>query len=326
MRKKTQLLALLLLVASWSFGQKDMSVSANGQLRIDGIHVVNEKGEPVQLKGMSLFWSQWMGQFYNGPAVRWLKKDWGCSVIRAAMGVEKGGYLTKPESELEKLEMVIKAAIKADMYVIIDYHAHEAHEDTEAAKYFFGKMAKKYGKHPNVIYELFNEPVNVKWDETIKPYCETVIAEIRKYDPDNIIVCGTPNWSQLVDVAAADPIDDKNVAYTIHFYAATHKQELRDKAQAAIDLGACLFVTEFGTSPASGDGPLDLKECDIWFDFLDKYSISWCNWSIADKDETSSSLKPGADEWGRWKDDDITESGHYIRSKIKGETAPATKE
>ena len=37
-------------------------------------------------------------------------------------------------------------------------------------------MAKKYGKHPNIIYEIYNEPLVVSWDDVIKPYAENVIA------------------------------------------------------------------------------------------------------------------------------------------------------
>ena len=85
-----------------------------------------------------------------------------------------------------------------------------------------------------------------------------------------MILVGTPNWSQDVDQAALSPVSKKyrkNVMYTLHFYAATHKEWLRDKAQAALDKGLPLFVSEFSICDASGNGGLDKAEAKKVADF-----------------------------------------------------------
>ena len=192
----------------------------------------------------------------------------------------------------------------------LQFHSDQAVE-------FFGKLAQKYGKSPNLIYEIYNEPLKVSWPNVIKPYAERVIREIRKHDPDNLIVVGNPTWSQDVDVAAADPIKDPNVAYALHFYAGTHKQYLRDKAKKAMDLGAALFVTEWGTVEASGDGAVDRESTEAWLEFMRENHISHLNWSVADKVEGAAVLKPGASGKGGWKDSELTESGKYVRSIIR---------
>ncbi len=88
--------------------------------------------------------------------MKWLATDWKCSVVRAALGVEpKGGYLDKPEWSKEKIEAVIQGATENDVYVIIDWHSHSI--KLAEAKLFFAEMARKYGKNPHVIYELFND-------------------------------------------------------------------------------------------------------------------------------------------------------------------------
>jgi endoglucanase len=142
-----------------------------------------------------------------------------------------------------------------------------------------------------------------------------VIDTIRKYDPDNLIVCGTPNWSQWVDSAAIDPIKDTNVAYALHFYAGTHKQNLRDRAKFALDKGIALMVTEYGTTDANGNGAVDDEETKRWWTFMDENYLSACNWSVADKNESSSALKPGAATTGGWADHQINPSGLLVRSK-----------
>lgn len=294
-------------------------VADHGQLRIEGTKIVDKDGATVQLRGMSLFWSQWIGKYYTAEAVKWLKEDWQCNVVRAAMGVDEGGdaYIANPEREKQKIFTVIDAAIAEGVYVIVDWHSHHAEDYLAEAKAFFDEVSKKYGDTPNIIYEPYNEPLDVSWTGTLKAYHEDVLASIRANDPDNIVICGTRTWSQRVDEVIGNKIDDPNVAYTLHYYAATHKQELRDIAQQAVDAGVPLFVTEYGVSEASGDGSIDAEEANTWWDFLDANGIGWCNWSIADKEELSAALKPNASATGGWTLDQLTQSGTMVRAEIK---------
>lgn len=292
-------------------------VEQHGQLSISGNKIVDKNGDPIQLRGMSFFWSQWMGQYYTKETVKWLKDDWQATVVRAAMGVSGGGYLSNPEVEKAKVIEVVDAAIAEGIYVIIDWHSHHAEDQLDEAKSFFSEMAQKYSDYPNVIYEPYNEPLDVSWTEVLKPYHEAVIAEIRKHDPDNLIICGTRTWSQRVDEVVGNKIDDTNIAYTLHYYAATHKQSLRDIANIALNGDIAIFVTEYGVSEASGDGSIDIAETNTWWDYLDENKISWCNWSIADKVELSAALKPNANSQGNWSESDITQSGKMVRDELK---------
>ncbi|ALJ01419.1 glycoside hydrolase [Rufibacter tibetensis] len=292
------------------------AVAEYGQLRVVGNQILSASNKPVQLRGMSLFWSQWIGKYYTPETVKWLKDDWRSTLVRAAMAVDNDGYLKNPDAEKQKVITVVDAAIAEGLYVIIDWHDHEAEKHTDQAKAFFSEMAQRYGDKPNVIYEIYNEPLNVSWTGVIKPYAEAVIAEIRKHDPDNIVVVGTRNWSQDVEAVANNPIAGSNIAYTLHFYAATHKQWLRDAAQRALNKGIALMVTEYGTCEASGDGYLDVTETKAWWKFLDDNKISWANWSLADKQEGTAALKPGASPSGRWPESQITPSGMLVRTEL----------
>jgi endoglucanase len=299
--------------------QRDASpVARYGQLAVRGNRIVDKDGKPVTLRGMSFFWSQWMGQYYTRETVKWLRDDWRCTLVRAAMGVESGGYLQNPEREKQRIIAVVDAAIALGLYVIIDWHDHKAHQHTAQAQAFFAEMAQRYGKSPNVIYEIYNEPLNdASWAKDIKPYSEAVIRTIRQHDPDNLIICGSRTWSQRVDEASQDPLQGTNIAYSLHFYAATHKESLREIARKALNNGVALMVTEFGLSEASGNGKLDLEETRKWWQFLDENHISWCNWSIADKQEASAALKPGASATGGWPDDKLTPSGAFVRDELR---------
>jgi endoglucanase len=325
MKKSKLIIALMFLILSGQSGLFGQTVVDHyGQLSVKGNYIVGEYGDTVQLRGMSLFWSQWMGQFYNASCIKWLRDDWKCTVVRAAMGVDMGGYAENGDREKEKVIAVVDACIELGIYVIIDYHSHEAHKNPQMAKQFFEEMAEKYGKYPNVLYEPYNEPLkdNVDWSMDLKPYHEAVIKSIRKYDPDNIVIVGTKQWSQLVEEASLDKIRDANTAYTLHFYAASHRKSLMDEASRAMANGVAIFVTEYGTCDASGNGKFDPVHTKEWYAFMDKHKISYCNWSVADKDETASILKPGASATGEWTEDELTESGKLVKADLLAKNTP----
>lgn len=298
------------------------AVATHGALSVKGNQIVGANGNPVSFAGSSLFWSNngWGGdKYYNADVVAYLQRDWNATIVRAAIGADKnGGYASDPEGNFAKAERVIDAAIAQGMYVIVDWHAHDAEKHPDLAVRFFERVARKYGASPNVIYEIYNEPLkHVDWSKQIKPYAETVIASIRAIDPDNLIIVGTQTWSQDVDKAAADPIKGfENIAYTLHFYAGSHKQDLRDKAQQALDAGIALMITEWGAVNANGDGGVDREETERWLAFARKNNLSISNWALNDKQEGSSQLKHGTSPDGKWTDADLTEAGLYVKNIV----------
>lgn len=269
------------------------------------------------LRGQGFGWDNWWPQYYNADVVNWLRDDWCVDVVRPAMGIEPdGAYLDNPEASSDRMKAVIDAAIAKGIYVIVDWHAHDLHEAEAVA--FFSEMAQTYGEHPNVIYEIFNEPEGESWSE-VKAYAEIVIAAIREHDPDNIVIVGCPEWNQRIDEVAADPLTDvSNVLYSVHFYAATHGDWLRDRTARAVDAGIPVIVSESSGSEAAGTGANDYDEWQAWFDFMDELQISWINYSVSDKaGETISVLEPGAAENAGWGADELTETGEYIREGFR---------
>jgi endoglucanase len=302
-----------LIISISSFSQP---VKENGHLKVAGTQLTNENGQPVVLHGMSFGWHNWWPRFYNKQAVKWLAKDWQCSVVRAAMGVEPdGGYMKQPVFSTEKVEAVVKGAIDAGIYVIIDWHSHNI--NWNESKQFFAKMAAKYGKYPNVIYEIYNEPDYESWD-SVKLYSAAVISTIRSFDKDNIILVGSPHWDQDIHLVAESPLQGfDNIMYTVHFYAATHKQSLRDRCTDALKKNIPIFISESAGMEASGDGAINREEWQKWIDWAEQNKISWITWSVSDKDETCSVLQKSASSEGNWKKEDLKESGILARELIR---------
>lgn len=311
---KITLAALLISLSGLAQG-----VELHGQLSVKGTQLVDKTGQHIMLRGVSYGWHSFWPRFYNQKSVKWLKDDWNVNIVRAAMGIEVGNkgltYKENPADSKARIKTVVDGAIKENIYVIIDWHSHNI--NLEEAKAFFGEMSKAYGKYPNIIYEVFNEPDEESWAD-IKTYCEAVIKVIRKNDPDNIILIGCPHWDQDINLPAEDPIKGyKNLMYTVHFYAATHKQELRDRTDQAIKKGLPVFISECAGMEATGDGPINSEEWQNWIDWMENRGLSWIIWSVSDKDETCSMLQKSAASTGNWKDSDLKESGIKTRGYLR---------
>ena len=295
-------------------------VDVHGALRVNGNQMVDHFGQSPQLRGISLSWSLWDGKkYYNPDVVGWLVRDFNISLLRASMGVQpEGGYLSNRDEQMKLMVSVVDKAISEGIYVLIDWHDHNAEQHLEESKAFFSVMAKKYSGVPNVIYEIFNEPARQSW-EVVKSYSVEVIKTIRLYDSKNIIVIGSPTWDQDVNIAATDPISGfDNLVYSFHFYASdpNHQEKLREKAETAMKLGIPLFVTEWGVGESNGNGVFDHQKTTVWMDWMEKNRLSWANWNVTDKKETTALLLPGAPAEGSWTADQLTESGKYVREQL----------
>jgi endoglucanase len=297
-------------------------VELHGHLKVDGGAIKDESGKVVQLKGVSSMWLNWEEDGYaeSATALRWMRNNWKLSVIRAAMGVEPpGAYLADPETAKKQVYTIVDNAIDAGVYVLVDFHAHQALDHQDEAVAFFSEVAAKYAGVPNVIYETFNEPVGVAWPQ-LKPYHEAVVAAIREKEPEALIVLGTPNYSQNVDIAARDPVSGSNLLYTLHFYSCSHTSWLRTKGDTARAAGIAVFVTEWGATDADGglDGRLCLTEAQAWIDWMNRGQISWTAWKLDGcEPDATCLLAPGAPVDGGWTNQYLHGHARFVRGRLQ---------
>lgn len=293
-------------------------ISANGKLKVIGTQLCNESGEPVILRGMSTHGLQWFPQYASESYSKALAQK-GSNVRRFAMYTAENGYISNPSLK-QTLINGVDAALAQDMYAIIDWHILSDNDPMtykEEAKAFFKEMSEKYKNEPGVIFEICNEPNgNITWSNNVKPYAEEVISVIREAGSDAVILVGSPEWSQRLDEAAKDPLKGENIMYTCHFYAGTHTQFLRDRISSALNSGLPVFISEWGTSSADGNGGTYLEESQKWIDFMNNNGLSWCNWSLCDKNESSAALNPGTDPTDGINENELTESGKFVFSKF----------
>lgn len=298
-------------------------VANHGALRVEGPDLLDSQGRPVQLRGVSSMWLNWEQDGYaeNAEALVWMRDQWNLSVVRAAMGIEpKGAYLTNPTQARAQVERIIENAIAAGVYVIVDWHDHAAIKHQAQAIAFFTDLAAKYAGVPNLIYETFNEPLQINWETELKPYHEAVVAAIRAQDANSVIILGTPTWSQDVNVAARAPVAGTNLMYTLHFYACTHGSGLLARAQTARANGVPIFVTEWGATHADGglDGKTCLEPATQWLEFLYETKVSWAAWKLDNcAVDSTCLLTPDAPLNGGWETRFLRGHGPFVRDAMR---------
>lgn len=289
----------------------------HGALSVKGTNIVDKKGDTFQLKGVSTHGINWFPEYVNKEAFMDLS-EYGVNAIRLAMyTADYNGYCSGGNQE--ELECIIDKGVQActelGMYVIVDWHIlndSDPNQNKEAALSFFEKTSKKYANYDNVIYEICNEPNGGTTWESVKSYATEVISVIRKYDKNALVIVGTPNWSQDVDVASNHPITGQdNIVYAVHFYAATHQENIRSKVETAISNGIPVIVSESSICEASGNGSINYDEGQKWMELIGKYHLSCFAWSLCNKDETSSFLKTSVTKTSGFLKDDFSDVGKW---------------
>lgn len=305
----------------------EIPFETHGKLSVKGTDIVDMNGDKYQLKGVSTHGITWFPDYVNKEAFETLRDDWGANLIRLAMYTDTGdsyGYCSGGDKDeiLALVDKGVSAATELGMYVIVDWHIlsdSDPNNHIDDAKEFFDKVSKKYAAQENVIYEICNEPNGGTQWSSVKSYAETIIPVIRANDKDALIIVGTPNWSQDVDIASQDSITGyDNIMYAVHFYAATHKDDLRNKVKTALDNGLPVFVSEFSLCDASGNGGIDYDSSDEWFELINENNLSYSSWSLCNKNETSALIKSDSTATGSFSDGDLSDTGKYVRDRIMG--------
>lgn len=304
-------------------------VAANGQLRVCGVKLCNEAGKQIQLRGMSSHGIQWYNQCLNSASLDALATDWKADVLRISMYIQEGGYETNPRLYTDRVHSLIEMASARGMYAIVDWHMltpGDPNYNLTRARTFFTEIAQRHNAKKNVLYEIANEPNgdSVTWS-VIRNYANSLVPTIRQYDPDAPVLVGTPAWSSLgvsgpgdqTDTIRANPVTGTNIMYTFHFYAASHGTQYLNALSRAADL-LPMFVSEFGTQEASGDGPNNFSRAQQYIDLMAQKKVSWVNWNFSDDFRTGAVFTTGTCGSGPYTGTTrLKEAGVWVRDRIR---------
>ncbi|WP_439656363.1 cellulase family glycosylhydrolase [Lentzea sp. HUAS TT2] len=298
----------------------------NGLLRVCGVQLCNQYGNPIQLRGMSTHGIQWYHQCAKSQWWDALVNDWNADFIRVAMYIQEDGYETDPRKFTDMMHGYIEEATRRGIYVLVDWHQlspGDPNYNLSRAKTFFTEIANRHKDKTNIIYDIANEPNGTSW-ASVKSYAEQMIPVIRTIDPDSLIVSGTNGWSTFGHSDGQDPsqvlnnkVNATNFMYSFHFYANSHKQayiDVLDRVSSAVPV----FVTEFGTQTASGGGSNDFTTSQKYIDLMARKKISWANWNYSDDGLSGAVFKTGTCSGTNFSGTGVLkEAGIWVRERIR---------
>jgi endoglucanase len=189
----------------------------------------------------------------------------------------------------------------------------------EEAKGFFEEISSHYGDNYGIIYEICNEPNgDTSWSDIVQ-YANEIIPIIRNNAPSSVIIVGTPAYSSRVSDVLESPLSYDNIMYAYHEYLDISVDEEYDSyyLDKVKESGIPIFITEWGIVDNSEDNNNDGEElysktAETFLEYLDDNKISWCNWSLSNKDEIHSVIKSDCDKYSGWEEEDFTFIGNIV--------------
>lgn len=287
--------------------------------------LVDHNGKVIHLRGFSTHDLCRYPKYINRPFFEFMRDKWHIDVIRLTIYTDgENGYCMG--NDLHKKDLIqlidkgVKAATELGLYVIINWHILSDSNPLmhmDEAGDFFRKIAKRYRAYGNVIYEICHETDgNCSWED-MKQYAGTIIPIIREYDPYGIILVGTPNRSQDVDLAYQNPVSGySNIGYTLHFYANSHRDDLRNKLTDAVNHKLPLFVSAFSICDACDDGECNEDQGKLWLDLMDEHKISYCMWNLSNCDKSSAAFIPTCEKTTDFTKEDLTLSAKWYLNEL----------
>jgi hypothetical protein len=164
---------------------------------------------------------------------------------------------TTPLSASAYVANVLKPAVdyatSKNLYAIIDFHQIDnatTGSSAADARTFWTDVAPTFSSYSNVLFELFNEPIDsaVPWS-TLKPVVQTLVDTVRASAPNNIIIVPSNSWDQHAGDAASNPPTGTNFVYTAHIYPSNWAAAFQNQVATATTK-APVFISEWGYGPS----------------------------------------------------------------------------
>lgn len=259
-------------------------------LHTEGRHFKDPFGNVVILRGVAVADVKEVNTERPGMSVEKLldlltdeEAGFHARVVRFTVFPER--WLVDPELYLaEHLRPAVDAAAQRGLYVIVDWHEISDVEPVyDRTTQFWSTVAPVFANYSNVLYELFNEPMNQddpswqRWKEQAQPWVDV----IREHAPSTIVLIGGPSWSQQIGGAATDPFDGENLAYVGHIYPIIDPNTWSDTGvMAQVAAVRPLMITEWGFRDDGGyvwDGD-KTSFGDPLKAFVEGHGLSWTAW------------------------------------------------
>ncbi len=229
-----------------------------GPLKVEGLKLLNEQGQPVRLRGVnaaSLEWST-TGEGHILESVRVAVEQWRSNLVRVPLSQDCWfGKAPKQSDEgdayRDLVRQVVNSCVRRGAYVLLDLHWSDAGTwGKEIGQHvmpdrnsltFWEAVAEAYRDEPAVLFDLYNEPHDVSWDVWLKGGevrdrndkgragemfeavgMQRLLNVVRAKGARNVVVVGGLNWSYdlsgILEGRKLADPDGRGVLYANHAY------------------------------------------------------------------------------------------------------------
>jgi hypothetical protein len=281
-------------------------VPATPWLHVEGNQIKDPAGNVVILRGVATAdigsveaWeggiTQMIDRLTNASDTQGCSPGWYTRVIRMTISPPDGDTTTptqyRPGTNYYEtlLRPAVDHATQKGLYVIIDWHyIADTSKHRETTTQFWTDIAPRFANDSNVLFELYNEPVNSGSWPLLRPDMQMWADLVRAAAPQNLILVGTPNWCQVVGPTATNPLTGDNLVYVAHMYP---QHWVNTGLRAQITQAAAVhpvFVTEWGFEDSADAvlGGTVTSYGNPFKNFVEANKLSWIAWCA------SSAWKP----------------------------------
>lgn len=289
--------AALLLAAGFAQAEPSM-------LGVSGNQLVDASGRPARLRGVNCAGMEFSSTGQDGRIVETVRvavTEWHANLIRLPLSQDRWFGKAPDQGDGGKayralVQRLVDLCAAHDAHILLDLHWSDAgvwgrnigqHNLPDLnSLVFWTAMAPAYRDNPAVLFDLYNEPTRISWDEWQHggPMTETdertkavltyqavgmqaVLDAIRSTGARNVVVAGGINWAYdvsgvLQGHSLSDP-SGRGVVYAVHPYPHPFKGFGRESiAQWSARMEAFgrsypFIVTEFGSREAMWPFPKD---------------------------------------------------------------------
>lgn len=128
-----------------------------------------------------------------------------------------------------KVESLVKAALKADLQVVLNVHHFDALDQDPVGQRprfaaIWKQLAARFAGYPDALqFELSNEPYGkhtaAEWNENLL----VALKEIRPAHPERAVHVGSVQWNQIAKLPDLRlPKEDRHLIAHIHYYSPFH--------------------------------------------------------------------------------------------------------
>ncbi len=283
----------LVLVTGLAIAATVNAPAAPLALRVSGTRLVDSRGAPVQLRGVncaSLEWSE-DGDGHIARSVAVAVGDWHANLIRLPLSQDRWFGRAPAQKDggaayRDLVRRLVDFCSAHGAYIILELHWSDAGEwgrnigqhnlPDQNSVTFWTSLAAAHANNPAVLFDLYNEPSHVTWDQWFKggPMTETdeksgavlryeavgmpeLVRTVRATGAKNLIIAGGINWAYevggILDGRRLSDPDGAGIVYANHPYPHSYEgigRETIPQWAARIEAFARelpVIITEFGS-------------------------------------------------------------------------------